>query len=76
MNQSPLSELEDNCVATIHHIDDDELSLKLLEMGFIPGQPVMIEHRSLSNDPLAVRVAGYMIALRREEAQLIWVEIG
>jgi ferrous iron transport protein A len=69
-----LSELEKGCQAVIRSINDDSITLKLLEMGFIPGELVLVEHGSLSNDPIAIRISGYLMGLRKEEAKLIWVE--
>lgn len=69
-----LCDLNDACPAIIRSVSEDNITLKLFEMGFIPGERVVVEHRSVSNDPIAIRISGYLIGLRREEAQLIWVE--
>jgi ferrous iron transport protein A len=69
-----LNELQVNEQALIQYIKEDSLSLKLMEMGFIPGESIVVEQQSLGNDPIAVRVCGYLIALRKEEAALVCVE--
>ena len=47
-------------------------ALRLAEIGFIPGERVMITARGLpGGDPLAVRVGGSTFALRRAEAECI-----
>jgi ferrous iron transport protein A len=69
-----LNDLQVNEKAKILSICEDSLSLKLMEMGFIPGENVVVEHQSLGDDPIAVRVSGYLIALRREEAALVCVD--
>src|SRR4051812_20450967 len=46
-----------------------ELERRLLELGFIEGAQVEILHQGLfGRDPIAVRVDGATIALRRREA--------
>lgn len=69
-----LNELQPGNRGKIISIREDSLTLKLLEMGFIPGEIVGIEHRTWDSDPIAVRISGYLIGLRREEAALIEVE--
>ncbi len=52
----------------------DELELRLIEMGFVEGAPVRILHQGLfGRDPIAVRVAGATVALRRREAMAVHV---
>jgi ferrous iron transport protein A len=69
-----LNELGVNEEGRILSILEDSLTLKLLEMGFIPGERVVVEHSSMGDDPIAVRISGYLIALRKEEASLVIVE--
>ena len=48
---------------------------RLMEMGFLDGSWVEVLHEApFGGDPIAVRVRGTLIALRREEANLVWVE--
>ncbi|MBP0494810.1 FeoA family protein [Pararoseomonas indoligenes] len=51
-----------------------ELERRLLELGFTEGAPVEILHQGLFRDPIAVRVAGSTVALRRREARAVIVE--
>jgi ferrous iron transport protein A len=52
-----------------------ELERRLLELGFIEGASVQILHQGLfGQDPIAVRVGGATIALRRREATAILVD--
>lgn len=46
---------------------------RLLDLGFVPGTRVEIEMVSPAGDPTAYRVRGTVVALRREQAQLIRV---
>ena len=46
--------------------------LRLIELGFLPGQPLRVVHRApWSKDPLAVELRGSVFALRREDARWI-----
>ena len=51
-----------------------ELERRLLELGFVEGAHVEILHEGpLGRDPIAVRVNGTTIALRRREAMAVLV---
>lgn len=51
-----------------------DLVLRLVEIGFLPGEPVRVVARGFpGGDPLAVRVGGTTFALRRHEAACIRV---
>ena len=58
----------------IDAINDDELAQKLLEMGCTPGEKVMVERKAPFNDPIAIVVSGFMLSLRKEDAQQIIVK--
>ena len=52
-----------------------ELESQLIEMGFVEGAHVEILHEgAIGRDPIAVRVSGVTVALRRREAMAIVVE--
>ena len=56
--------------------DADLLAIKmrLLELGFAPGEPVRVVAEAFPNhDPMAVRIGNTTFALRRREAALIRV---
>jgi DtxR family Mn-dependent transcriptional regulator len=46
---------------------------RLLDLGFVPGTPVEVDMVSPAGDPTAYRVRGSVVALRREQANLIRV---
>ena len=53
----------------------EALELRLLEMGFEEGCEIELVHiGSVGRDPLAFKVQGTLIALRRREASTIIVE--
>ena len=54
---------------------DPELVLRLIEIGFLPGEPVRVIARGQpGNDPIAVRLGHTTFALRRFEAAFVQVQ--
>jgi len=47
---------------------------RLLELGFTPGTVVEVVRASLAGDPVAYRIKGTTVALRKEQASLIFVQ--
>lgn len=58
----------------IKGFESSELELKLMEMGCIPGEIVIVEQVAPLGDPISIRVAGYSLSLRRNEANQILLE--
>lgn len=58
----------------IHSFESDDIFLKLMEMGCVPGEKVKIEQIAPMKDPISILIAGYKLSLRLEEAEKIWVE--
>jgi DtxR family Mn-dependent transcriptional regulator len=48
---------------------------RLLDLGVVPGTVIRAELRSVAGDPVAYRIRGAVIALRREQADLIHVRV-
>ena len=46
---------------------------RLLDLGVVPGTVIHVELRSASGDPVAYRIRGAVIALRRAQAQAILI---
>lgn len=56
--------------------EDRSIALRLLEIGFLPGETVrVIAHGYPGHDPLAVRVGHTTFALRSHEAALVQVRV-
>ena len=70
-----LSDLQVGQQAIIKDFGKDEISIKLMEMGFIPGEIIYIEKFAPLGDPISVCVAGYSLSLRLNEAQHVYVDI-
>lgn len=73
--QKKLSELRVGEIAVITSLEDQELELKLMEMGFLPGEEITVEQMAPMGDPISVMVAGYQVSLRINEADSVIVEI-
>lgn len=69
-----LSELRSGERATITSFENSELELKLMEMGCIPGEQVVVEQIAPLGDPISIRIAGYSLSLRKNEANQIIVD--
>lgn len=59
--------------AVIDSFTDAELSLKLLEMGCTPGEEVCLEKVAPFGDPIAINISGYVLSLRKAEAETILI---
>jgi ferrous iron transport protein A len=66
-----LSQLEIGKKGIIKEFTDLEMSLKLMEMGCLPGEEIVVERIAPLGDPIAVSVSGYMLSLRKLEASTI-----
>jgi ferrous iron transport protein A len=78
-----LADLSRNVFATIVGLrqpvdtEQSELLLRLIEIGFVPGERVrVVAHGFPGREPLAVRLGHTTFALRMAEAELIEVELG
>ena len=71
-----LTQLKAGAKAVIYRHEDSEFQLTLMEMGCIPGEPVWVEMVAPLGDPLAIRIAGYYLSLRKKDADKIWVQVG
>jgi ferrous iron transport protein A len=70
-----LSELKPGQSGVIKEFNDNEIFLKLMEMGCVPGEKICLEQTAPLGDPISVKVAGYRLSLRLDEADHILVEI-
>ena len=67
-----LSELKMGESGVIHSFENDEIFLKLMEMGCIPGELITVEQIAPLGDPISISVAGYQLSLRMNEACLLY----
>jgi len=69
-----LSQLAQGAKGKILSFENDDLFLKLMEMGCVPGETIKIEQIAPLGDPISITVAGYNLSLRVDEAETIFVE--
>jgi ferrous iron transport protein A len=76
MSQVKLHTLLPNEKGTIGVVSTDSpvLRLRLLEMGLTKGAMVEFIRTAPMGDPIEIMVRGYRLSLRKEEAELVWVE--
>ena len=57
-----------------HGVDVGEFQRRLLEFGFVEGAQVELLHEgAIRRDPIAVRLDDMRVALRRRDAEDVWV---
>ena len=69
-----LSEIKVGATVIIKEFNNDDIFLKLMEMGFVPGEKVTVDQVAPLKDPISVSVAGYQLSLRLNEAEHVFVE--
>jgi ferrous iron transport protein A len=70
----PLSSLQAGGAATVTEINvSPEDRGRLLEMGLLVGTPVELIRFAPLGDPVEIKVRGYHLTLRKQEADQIWV---
>src|SRR5512147_1764696 len=59
-----------------HGVDVEELERRLLEFGFVEGARIEVLHEgAIRRDPIAVRLDDMRVALRRRDAEDVWVRL-
>jgi len=48
---------------------------RIREMGLVPNTPIQIQGRAPLKDPVAIKIMGYILTLRNNEADHILVEV-
>lgn len=69
-----LSEIRVGRSVRIDSFIKDEIFLKLMEMGCLPGEIITLEKIAPLGDPISIKVSGYILSLRLNEAEKILVE--
>jgi len=69
-----LDELRTGESAIIEEIMDTNICIKLIEMGCLPGELVLVRMTAPFRDPIAIEVSGNLISLRKSEARTIRVK--
>ena len=66
-----VSELKEGEGGVISAVEDGNVALKLMEMGCLPGEEIRVEHSAPLGDPMAIKVSGYTLSIRKDEAAFI-----
>lgn len=69
-----LSDLKLGQKGIIESFTDYELSLKLLEMGCIPGEIIEVIRVAPFGDPIAISISGYILSIRKNEAATVKIK--
>jgi len=71
-----LADLNVTDQATVAEIDgQDEIALRLLEMGLTPGTQVTLIGTAPLGDPLEFEIRGYRLSLRKTEATRVTIDM-
>lgn len=76
VSSKTIADLRKGEMAVISKIVDNDLALKLLEMGCLPGESVQLQHIAPLGDPVCIRISGYSLSLRKREAASIQLTVG
>jgi ferrous iron transport protein A len=74
MKMKRLSELAIGHKAVILSFEKDDIFIKLMEMGCVPGEIVKVIQIAPLGDPISIAVSGYNLSLRLSEANNIFIE--
>ena len=55
----------------VKNVAESEITLKLLDMGCLPGENVQLKYKAPLGDPICIHISGYDLVLRLEEASKI-----
>lgn len=69
-----LSQIKAGTKVKIKSFENHEITLKLMEMGCLPGEEIMVWKKAPLGDPIYILVSGYSLSLRLDEADQIIVD--
>ena len=73
----PLSDLKPGEGGVISKVGGSGLvHRRILDMGLVPQTRVEVQRVAPLGDPIEVKVKGYFLSLRKEEAANVYVEVG
>jgi ferrous iron transport protein A len=74
MNKRTVADLKIGESGIVRSFKDHRISLKLLEMGCLPGSEVKLDFIAPLGCPYGIMVSGYHLSLRKSEAAQIELE--
>ena len=76
MNKIMMRKMKDNQSGIISAVKvGGELGRRIRDMGLVPGTAIKVRGRAPLYDPVALRVMGFTLTLRNNEADHIEVEV-
>lgn len=76
INAKALSELAPGARAKVIRVAaKDLIRRRIVDMGIVPGTEIFVEGIAPLGDPMEIRVRGYHLTLRKNEASSIFVEV-
>lgn len=73
-NMMNLSQVKPGTKVKIKSFENDEIILKLMEMGCLPEEEITVWKKAPMGGPIYIMVAGYSLSLRMDEAEKINIE--
>ncbi len=71
-----MRQMQDNQAGIIRTVKaSGEMGRRIRDMGLVPGAEIKIRGRAPLYDPVALRVMGFTLTLRNDEADFIEVEV-
>ncbi len=71
-----LREMKTNQAGTIISVKaSGEIGRRIRDMGLIPGKEIKVQGRAPLYDPVSLRIMGFTLTLRNNEADFITVEV-
>jgi len=71
-----MREMSDNQEGTIIRVSaTGDMGRRIREMGIVPETSIQIQGRAPLKDPVAVKLRGFVLTLRNNEASNIFVEV-
>lgn len=68
-----IADLKEGEKGIIESIENDNIPLKLIEMGCLPGNEVELLQRAPFRDPICLKLNGSVLAIRENLAQYILI---
>jgi len=76
MTNIPLSDLKIGQTAkVVEFLEDNQISQRIEEMGLTIGEEIEILRFAPLGDPIEIKIRGYLLSLRKEEAESILVSL-
>lgn len=76
MTKINMRQMKKNQAGTISAVKvSGEMGRRIREMGLVPGTTIRVQGRAPLYDPVALKVMGFVLTLRNNEADNIEVEV-